>query len=111
MQGIWKASIDQEFFTKDIKIKKNKYKHLKKDKFKVMFCKKLLKDDDHFYNKQISPKDIKKLLWIELSRKKFLKKLASKKNRNKLKSWIKKGDFESLIPTHFLSGSMERELH
>lgn len=111
MKGIWKAYIDKEFFIKDVKIKKNKYKHLKKDKFKVMYDKNLLEDDDHFYNKQINPKDIKKLLWIELSRKKFLKKLASSKNRNNLRSWIKKGDFEQEIPTHYLSGSMERELH
>ena len=131
MKGLWKTYLDDNVSIKKTNIKKTKYKHLKKDNFAVLFKKtfvseplpnqnnhkkislKLKKsfDGKHFYGKQISTKDVNKLMWIATPRKKIFKKISSAKNRRILRDWLKKEEYESEIPTHYISKSIRRELH
>jgi hypothetical protein len=55
MQGLWKANIPKNFYNKDYKIKKNKFKHFKKDKGKFFLKNETKLDNSHIYIEDTKP--------------------------------------------------------
>jgi len=133
MQGIWKSHLGKNSYYKDCKIKNNKYKHMKKDKFSYYNksynklsknAKKVLTADvclesniaegqyrvnnPHYYNKRLYITSKYYGMLINNPLKKYYKKLSSSKNRRAVKRWIKGSDWDKNVDTHKLSKSIER---
>lgn len=134
MQGIWKSYLGKNRYYKDSKIKNNKYKHLKKDKFSyynksynklsknakrnltgdiwlksdIVEGQYMIVSNPHYYNKRNYHTLKYYGMLIGNPLKKYYKKLSSSKNRNAIQRWIKASDWEKEVDTHMLSKSIER---
>jgi len=129
MQGIWKSYLGKYFYSKDCRIKNNKYRHIKKDKFDIAIKSHFyispndqnyinkLNDNIHnkcnayFYNKKIYNYEVLKLNYTNMKRKTILKKTVISKNRRIIRDWINANNWDIEIPTHYLSKSILWELY